>query len=314
MRKLAVFLLIAILLPLCASKTADEEVSFNMTEIFNATPVDDTGYYISEGNPQRIVSLAPSNTEILFAIGAGDRVVGVTDYCNYPPEVVEKRERGELVSIGGYTTVNIEKIVSLNPDLVVASYGNGIENIETLRRMGLEVIAFDPKTVEDVMKDIVLIGMATGERENATRLVDEMFERIEGVREKVRDRPKIRVAHIMWYDPAWVSGKNTFIDEVIMLAGGENVFEFEGWRTVSIEDLIAANPDVILVSSGSGMGGGRDVVYEWVVSDERLSGIKAAKEGRVYVVDADIISRPSYRLVEAVETVARYLHPEVFER
>lgn len=311
MRKLAVFLLIAILLPLCASKTAEEEVSFNMTEIFNATPVDDTGYNISEGNPQRIVSLAPSNTEILFAIGAGDRVVGVTDYCNYPPEIVEKKEKGELVSIGGYTTINIEKIVSLNPDLVVASYGNGIENIETLRRMGLNVVAFDPKTVEDVMKDIILIGIATGEKENATKLVNEMLEKIERVREKVRDKARVKVAHILWYDPIWVSGKNTFIDEVIRLAGGENVFNFEGWRTVSVEDLIAANPNVILVSSGSGMGGERDVVYEWVVGDERLSGIKAVKEGRVYVVDADIISRPSYRLAEAVEIVAEYLHPEV---
>ncbi|MDI3497358.1 ABC transporter substrate-binding protein [Archaeoglobus sp.] len=310
MRKhtILLLLLIAAILPLCSSKPAEEHTSFNLTEILNATPVDDTGYTINEGNPQRIVSLAPSNTEILFAIGAGDRVVGVTDYCNYPPEVVEKKEKGELVSIGGYTTINIEKVVSLKPDLVVATYGNGIENIETLRRMGLTVIAFDPKSVEDVMKDIILIGVATGEKENATKLVQEMLERIEKVRESVKDKPKVRVAYILWYDPIWVSGKNTFIDEVIRLAGGENVFNFDGWRTVSVEDLIAANPDVIIVSSGSGMGGGKDVVYEWVVSDDRLSGIKAVKEGRVYVVDADIINRPSYRLAEAIEVVADLIH------
>ncbi|AIG98275.1 ABC-type Fe3+-hydroxamate transport system, periplasmic component [Archaeoglobus fulgidus DSM 8774] len=310
MRKhtILLLLLIAAILPLCSSKPAEEHTSFNLTEILNATPVDDTGYTINEGNPQRIVSLAPSNTEILFAIGAGDRVVGVTDYCNYPPEVVEKKKKGELVSIGGYTTINIEKVVSLKPDLVVATYGNGIENIETLRRMGLTVIAFDPKSVEDVMKDIILIGVATGEKENATKLVQEMLERIEKVRESMKDKPKVRVAHILWYDPIWVSGKNTFIDEVIRLAGGENVFNFDGWRTVSVEDLIAANPDVIIVSSGSGMGGGKDVVYEWVVSDDRLSGIKAVKEGRVYVVDADIINRPSYRLAEAIEVVADLIH------
>lgn len=310
MRKhtILLLLLIAAILPLCSSKPAEEHTSFNLTEILNATPVDDTGYTINEGNPQRIVSLAPSNTEILFAIGAGDRVVGVTDYCNYPPEVVEKKKKGELVSIGGYTTINIEKVVSLKPDLVVATYGNGIENIETLRRMGLTVIAFDPKSVEDVMKDIILIGVATGEKENATKLVQEMLERIEKVRESVKDKPKVRVAYILWYDPIWVSGKNTFIDEVIRLAGGENVFNFDGWRTVSVEDLIAANPDVIIVSSGSGMGGGKDVVYEWVVSDDRLSGIKAVKEGRVYVVDADIINRPSYRLAEAIEVVADLIH------
>lgn len=308
-RHLFLIILLTTLLTLCASKPAEEkQTSFNLTEIINATPVDDTGYEIPKGNPQRIVSLAPSNTEILFAIGAGDRVVGVTDYCNFPPEVVEKKERGELVSIGGYTTINIEKVVSLKPDLVVASYGNGIENIETLRRMGLTVIAFDPKSIEDVMRDIVLIGVATGEKENATKLVQDMVEKIENVSESVRGKPKVRVAHILWYDPIWVSGSRTFIDEVIGLAGGENVFSFEGWRTVSVEDLIAANPDVILVSSGSGMGGGKDVVYEWVVSDERLSGIKAVKEGRVYVVDADMISRPSYRLAEAIEVVAELIH------
>ncbi|WP_257640110.1 ABC transporter substrate-binding protein [Archaeoglobus fulgidus] len=192
MRKhtILLLLLIAAILPLCSSKPAEEHTSFNLTEILNATPVDDTGYTINEGNPQRIVSLAPSNTEILFAIGAGDRVVGVTDYCNYPPEVVEKKKKGELVSIGGYTTINIEKVVSLKPDLVVATYGNGIENIETLRRMGLTVIAFDPKSVEDVMKDIILIGVATGEKENATKLVQEMLERIEKVRESMKDKPK----------------------------------------------------------------------------------------------------------------------------
>ncbi len=308
-------ILLSVLLILCIQQPPTNQVTpttstshFNLTEIFNATPVDDTNYPIEAGNPQRIVSLAPSNTEILFAIGAGDRVVGVTDYCNYPPEVVEKRKKGELVSIGGYTTVNIEKVVSLKPDLVVASYGNGIETIEALRKLNISVIAFDPKTIQDVMKDIVLIGRATGHEEEAKELVERMLEKIENVTEKVKGKPRLRVAHIVWHDPVWVSGRNTFIDEVITLAGGENVFSFDGWRVVSIEDLIAANPDVIIVSSGSGMGGGKDVVYEWVMHDDRLKSVSAVKNGRVYVVDADIISRPSYRLADAVEIVANLLH------
>ncbi len=302
-------ILLSIFLILCIQHpTSNDHVQFNLTEIFNATPVDDTKYPIKAENPQRIVSLAPSNTEILFAIGAGDRVVGVTDYCNYPPEVVEKKKNGELVSIGGYTTVNIEKVVSLKPDLVVASYGNGIETIEALRRLGINVIAFDPKTIQDVMRDIVLIGEATGHKEEAKKLVKEMLSKIENVTEKVKDKPRLRVAHIVWHDPIWVSGRNTFIDEVIALAGGENVFSFDGWRVISVEDLIAANPDVIIVSSGSGMGGGRDIVYEWVMHDERLKPLSAVKNGRVYVVDADIISRPSYRLADAVEIVANLLH------
>ncbi|WP_290596811.1 MULTISPECIES: ABC transporter substrate-binding protein [unclassified Archaeoglobus] len=311
MRRLVYIVLLTLFLTLCISQPAsnyDNTEKFNLSKILNAKPVDDTGYPIPEGHPNRIVSLAPSNTEILFAIGAGGKVVGVTDYCNYPPVVVEKKEKGELESVGGYSTINIERVLALKPDLVVASYGNGLETIETLRKFGINVIAFDPRTIEDVMKDIILIGRATGNYNNSTKLVKEMAERIERVREKVKNEPKVRVVHLLWHDPIWVSGKNTFIDEVIAIAGGENVFKFEGWKIVSLEDLIAANPDVILVSSGTGMGGGKDVVYEWVVSDERLRSIKAVKDGRVYVVDADIINRPSYRLAEAVEIVAELIH------
>lgn len=307
--RLLIILALAVFLAFCA-QPSELKVSheFNLTKILNSERLDDTGFPVDEGLPQRIVSLAPSNTEILFAIGAGDRVVGVTDYCNYPKEVLEKKRRGEVFSVGGYATVNIERIVSLKPDLVVASYGNGLENIETLRRLGIKVIAFNPKSVEDVMKDIVLIGVATGCIENATKVVREMIEKIEKVRMDAEGKQKVRVAHILWYDPIWVSGRNTFIDEVISIAGGENVFEFDGWRAISVEDLILANPDVILVSSGSGMGGGRDVVYEWIITDERLKGIKAVREGKVYVVDADIISRPSHRLAEAAEIIYRIIH------
>ena len=302
------------LLSLCEEKKRVEvEEHFNLSEIFNAPLVDDTGYPIKNVNPERIVSLAPSNTEILFAIGAGDKVAGVTDYCNYPPEVLEKKEKGELASVGGYSTVNIERVLALNPDLVVASYGNGLETIETLRNLGVYVIAFDPRSIEDVMRSIYLIGVATGKENEAKELVKEMAERIKKVKEKVKNEKKVRVAHLIWHDPIWVSGKGTFADDVIEFAGGINVFNFTGWKVVSVEDLIAANPEVIVVNSGSGMGGGRNIIYEWVISDERLKGVEAVKNGRVYVIDSDIISRPSYRLAEAVEIMARFLHPEVWK-
>jgi len=312
---LLIFLISLPILSLCEERKVynEPEKTFNLSEIFNASPVDDTGYGIKNVNPRRIVSLAPSNTEILFAIGAGDRVVGVTDYCNYPPEVVEKKERGEIVSVGGYSTVNIERVISLNPDLVVASYGNGLETIEALRNLGVYVIAFNPRSVEDVMRSIYLIGVATGNVEEAKKLVKEMVAKIEDVRKKVKNERKVRVAHVIWHDPIWVSGKETFADDVISLAGGINVFNFSGWKIVSVEDLIAANPEVIIVNSGSGMGGGRNIIYEWIMGDERLKSVEAVKTGRVYIIDADIISRPSYRLAEAVEIIAKYLHPEVFE-
>ena len=302
---------------LCAqpkvTKSSVEEI--NVSEILNPKLVDDTGYPINTSRiPERIVSLAPSNTEILFAIGAGDRVVGVTDYCNYPPEVIEKKRRGEIKSVGGYSTVNVERVLALKPDLVVASYGNSLQTIELLRSYGLNVIAFNPKNVSDVMRSIILIGYATGNYEEAKKLVIEMVNRIQEVEEKVKDKRRMRVAHIVWHDPIWVSGRNTFIDDVIRLAGGENAFDFDGWRVISVEDLIKANPEVIIVNSGTGMSSsGVNVIYNWVMSDKRLKVIDAVKNGRVYVINADIICRPSYRVVDAVEEIAKLLHPECFE-
>ncbi len=300
------FLLIflAILLASCVESN-HSNLNINNTLIVE----DDFGYKIViKGVPSRIVSLAPSNTEILFALGLGDKIVGVTDYCNYPPQALNKTK------IGGYSTINIERVIALKPDLVVAAYGNGRETVETLRKFNITVVALNPKNVKDIERDILLLGKITGTEDNATKLVRWMEEKIEYVKKKVKGRKKVSVAHILWHDPIWVSGKNTFIDEVISIAGGYNVFDFEGWKIVSIEDLIEKNPEVIIVSSGSGMGGKRDVVYEWVVSDERLKGIDAVKNNRVYVVNADIISRPSYRIVFAIEKVAKLLHPNAFEK
>ncbi len=269
---------------------------------------DDLGYEIAmDKTPQRIVSLAPSNTEILFALGLGNRIVGVTDYCDYPPEAKEKEK------IGGYSTINIEKVVSLEPDLVVAAYGNGIEAIETMKRLNLTVVALNPRSIADIERDIILLGKITGTEKNATRIVKEMENKINSVKKAVEGEKKVRVAHIVWHDPIWVSGKDTFIDEIISIAGGENVFNFTGWRIVSIEDLVSANPDVIIVSSGNGMGGVQNITYSWVMSDERLKSIEAVRKNRVFIVDADIISRPSYRVARAVEVVARFLHPDAFQ-
>lgn len=266
---------------------------------------DDTGYEIIPGNPKRIVSLAPSNTEILFAIGAGDRVVGVTDYCNHPPEVLERVARGEIKKIGGYSTVNVERVIALKPDLVIASYGNGLGTIELLRKY-VYVIALDPKDVGGIERSILAIGKAVGNYENAEKLVFEMEKRISEI--KAKEKSYKRVAHIIWNDPIWVSGKETFIDEAISIAGGINVFNFTGWRIVSVEDLIKANPEVIIVSSGGGMGGERNVVYEWIISDKRLKGIEAVKNGKIFVIDADIISRPGPRIVDAIELINLFLN------
>ena len=312
-RKIKALLLLALIIVFsagCISNFSEKNVEGTTSNLQSEpiTIVDGLNYTVTiKKIPQRIVSLAPSNTEILFALGLGDKIVGVTDYCNYPPEALNKTK------VGGYSTINIERVVALKPDLVVAAYGNGEETIEVLKKLNLTVVALNPKNISDIKKNIELLSKITGTEKNASKLIDKMNTKIEWVKSRVKNKGRIKVAHVLWHDPIWVSGKNTFIDEVISIAGGENVFNFEGWKIVGIEDLIEKNPEVIIVSSGSGMGGGRNVVYEWVISDGRLKGINAVKNGRVYIVDADIISRPSYRIADAIEIIAKFLHPEAFD-
>ena len=211
------------------------------------TITDDFGETVTiRGTPTRIVSLAPSNTEILFALGLGDRVIGVTDYCNYPPEALDKPK------VGGYSTINMEKVIAAKPDLVLASFGNTEDVVTHLCSLGMTGVSLNPLTVNDVLHDIELVGEVTGQTAQAAALVDGLNTRIHAITEKTEDLPeKPTVAHIVWYNPLWVSGNGTFQDEVISMAGGTNAFaSVEGWSIVSLEEFITTDPDYIFVSLG----------------------------------------------------------------
>lgn len=274
------------------------------------TVTDDFGKAVTlQEPPERIISLAPSNTEILFALGLGDRIVGVTDYCNYPPAALEKPK------VGGYSTVNIERVVAADPDLVVASLGNTQDVVDRLRDLGLTVIGLNPLTIDDVLHDITLIGEATGQEEEAAVLVQNLTARIDAVTDKtsiLAERPT--VAQVVWYDPIWISGNNTFENEVIEKAGGINAFDYvEGWGIIGLEEFVAANPDYIIVNSGTGMGdSGTDIIYDYFMTEPRMQGLSAIQENQIYVIDADVISRGAPRIVDALEEVAQILHPDLF--
>lgn len=272
--------------------------------------VRDLDYSNDAKGIERIVSLAPSNTEILFALGLGDKVVGVTSYCNYPPEAIKKDK------IGGYSTVDIEKVVSLKPDLVLAAYGNGEETSERLKKLGLNVVVVSSKpekSIEDTLDEIRYVGKITGRDKDAESLCEEMKKRIKEITDKTENVDKVRVAHICWHEPLYVAGSETLQSDLIEKAGGENVFsDVEGWHTVGIEELIVKNPDVIIVSSGTGMGGEKNVTYDYILKEKRLKDINAVRNDRVYLIDADTVSRSGPRIVDALEEVARILHPELF--
>jgi iron complex transport system substrate-binding protein len=276
----------------------------------DVTVTDDFGEVVTiRGLPKRIVSLGPSNTEILYALGLGDRVIGVTDYCNYPEEAQGKQK------VGGYSTINIEKVVALEPDLVLASFGNTEGAIEHLRSLGLTVVTLNPQTIDDVLHDIELVGSITGTESEASICVDGLQQRIGAVTEKTADltnRPS--VAQVVWYDPIWVSGNMTFQDELIRMAGGSNAFNaIDGWTIVGLEEFVTTNPEYVIVNSGTGMGdSGYDILYDYFMDEPRFRNLSAVQDHHVYTVDADLISRGGPRIVDALELVAADLHPELF--
>ena len=276
------------------------------------TVTDDFGYTVTiSARPERIVSLAPANTEILFAVGAGDRVVAVTEYCTFPEEATT------LPVIGGYSTINIERIVAANPDLIFAYHGNGEENINYLKHLGYNVITLNADSIAGTLHDIRLVGEAVGCTETAEKLVSDMEVRLSAVSEKLAGIPeseKPTMVHSMWTDPLWVSGNHTFQNEMIQYAGGINaVVTTEGWGIVTLEKFLLIDPDIIFVDTGMGMGeGAQDVLKNYFLTEPRLSTLTAVQNGHVYAVNADIIDRGGPRLVDGVEAIASIAHPEIF--
>ncbi len=269
---------------------------------------DDMGrkIYIN-GTVERIVSLAPSNTEILFAIGAGNKVVGVTDFCDYPPEAVERIKNGTIKSVGGFVNISVEKMVSLQPDVVFAYYGQE-KIIEELDNLSIPTVVFNPKNIDMIYNDILIAGKVTGFEENARTLVNEMKNRVNEITSKVKDLQRKRVFFIVWGNPLMTAGSDTFINQLIELAGGENIFDdLSGWPSINIESVMERNPDIIILTPYCGITA-QDILNNW--SRE----INAVKNESVYTIeDLNILIRPGPRIVEGLETLAKIIHPEALE-
>ena len=273
------------------------------------TITDDLGVTVTiDKYPERIVSLSPANTEILFALGLGDRIVGVTEYCTYPEAALSKDK------IGGFSTINTEKIAVLNPDLLVAADGNSEETIAHLRELGYTIITVNADTIDTTLADIRLIGKAAGVDSAAEELVSSMKADLAEIAEKTKGAEKPTILHCMWTDPLWVSGSGTFQDEMISAAGGVNAAAAEGgWVALTMEKFLTMNPDIIVVDSGDGMGVGTDdALKNFFLKDSRMQSLSAVQNERVYVVNADIIDRGGPRIVEGVEALAEIAHPDIF--
>ncbi len=261
------------------------------------TVVDDLGRTVRLARPaQRIVSLAPSLTETLFAIGAGDAVAGVTSYCTYPKEATQKPQ------VGGMINPSLEAIVALKPDLIVLSMeGNVREDFDRLTTLGAAVFVSNPRSLADIRTSIGQLGTLAGRSTDASRLATELAAAEADVVRGVSG-PKVRTLLIVSIRPLIVVGGHTFLNELLETAGATNLAaRFPStYPTLSREAVVSEDPDLVLVTSE-------------VVADTRLlfeefpewTSLKAAQRKRIYRIDADLVSRPGPRSVEALRMIAR---------
>ncbi|MCL6450640.1 MAG: cobalamin-binding protein [Acetobacteraceae bacterium] len=275
---------------------------------FPVTLKDGLGREITvPAEPQRIISLAPSNTEILFALGAGGRVVGVTDNCNYPPEAAQRERLGGAFDAAH---VNFERVVALSPDLILG-LGGAREVVERLEGLGLRVFAVEARNLDEVFESIVTVGRLVGLEKTARGLADHLrmrADRVSLAAASLKPEERPLVFFEIWPDPLMTAGPGTFIHDLIELAGGRNIAADadQPYPLFSLEALIARDPQVIVTTFPE--------TVEALSAGTRpgWSGLSAVRDGRVRLVDQDLVSRPGPRLVEGLEAMARAIHPERF--
>ena len=269
-------------------------------EAGGTTYVDDLGReVVVEEAPERIVSISPACTEILFALGLGNKVFGVTKYCDYPQEATDKPE------IGTFTTPNIEAIVDAKPDLVLASGGVQRDILDRLDELGLTVYAVNPKTFNETVESIGKIGEITGAEKKAEEITDDMEKRAEKIDKEVKEKnssgqKEPGIFYEVYYENnVWTAGRNSVISDLISRAGGRNIGDVEAsdYYEFSLEQLIADNPDVYMVGSGSMSKPGD------VTARQGWDLISAVKNGRIYVMEEDLVYRTGPRLIDGLETI-----------
>lgn len=247
---------------------------------------------------RRIVSVAPSVTEILFALGAGGRVVGVSDADDYPPEGVRGKTR-----VGG-VVLNVERILTLHPDLVLGVASLQRSELERMIALGLPVLAVEARSLDETLAQVALIGRVTDRSAAAAALAGRLRARVAAVEGTVRGRARPRVYVEIWDQPLQTAAGGTFVDDLLGRAGGRNLFaDLQGWPQVAPEAVIRRDPDVILLTY---RGRGR------LVGRAGWSGVAAVRRGHIYELHPDLVSRPGPRLVDGLERIARLLHREVF--
>ena len=257
-------------------------------------------------DPKRIISLAPSITEIIFALEQQDRLKGTTQFSNYPAEAAK------LPKVGSYVRLDLERIVALSPDLCIAiKDGNPKEIVDRLQSLNIPVFAVNPHDLESMMQTIQRIGGILNASAKAKTLVEDMrsrMQQVDALVARIDRRPRVFIQ--IGISPVISAGSNTFIHELVVRAGGINVAAgSSAYPHFSREQVLALAPDVLIITSMSRSGAFEKAKADW----NRLSDMPAVREKRIYTVNSDVFDRPSPRLLDALEILTRLLHPELFK-
>ena len=297
-----VFWVLALAVVACSAVVPDQKGPLEI--------MDGAGRAVSLSGPaQRIVSLVPSNVEILYAIGAGSQLVGRDDFSDFPPQVAE------VPSIGStFGDLNTEAIVALEPDLVLAGGLTSPEQVQSLEGLGIAVFALaNPLDFEGLYENLGIVGKLSGHEAEAEALTEQLRRRVEAVKKTISGVDPVAVYYeVDATDPnsPWTIGSGTFQDVLISLAGGENIAaDIDGWGQISLEELVARDPAVMIFGAGPWVPTTPELVTERAGWGE----ITAVINGAVYGIDTNWTDRPGPRLVDALEAIAELLHPELFE-
>ena len=300
-------LLSAILLALPSSPPAPEQESTTYPFVFT----DDLGREVKlSGPPMKIVTLVPTNTQIVYAVGAGEKIVGVSRFDEFPQELIDRVRDATVTTVGGGYDPSIERIVTLDPDIILANGQSQVSSkpIERLRELGYEVAGMNPLDIDGVIENILLIGRMMDEVQRAEEIVQEMRNIIESVELKTAGASKPKVYIENWHDPIFTVGPGSIQDEMINRAGGINIFSDlpKGSAQIGAESVISRNPDIIISFNDQKIG------LEVITNRPGWNNINAVENNRVYLMDPQEGS-PNPRIANSLLKMAELIHPELFK-
>ena len=269
--------------------------------------VDETGRAVRVPVlPLRIVSLAPSLTETVYALGLQDRLVGDTDFCDYPPDAQKKTK------VGGGINPNIEVIASLHPDLVlVVKSFNRLETVRALETLGIPSYSTDPHTVDEIVTSTEKLANVLGASEAGKTLAADLRNRLTSLREKLAPLPQTRVLFVVWTEPLISIGKGTFIADALRKAGADSIVDSDhDWPQMNLEEVVHLQPDYLVFAASHSDAGAHD--FDTLSAKPGWSLLEAIQNRRFAVI-SDAVNRPAPRIVSAIEDLARQLHPNAFQ-